>query len=160
MDMLVKLYDLPDCPVLDARLANEGLVARRAMAHERRKVVSWVTKHFGSTASGWADECAVAFARSPVSCRIAVWQQQIVGFACYEVAARGIFGPIGIRGDHRARGIGGLLLISALHDMRQLGYAYAVIGHVGAPEFFAKTVAAEEITNSTPGMYPSDSAIR
>ena len=160
MDMLVKLYDLPDDSALTARLVQQGIVVRRAMAHEKHKVVAWVMEQFGTSASGWADECEVAFARAPVSCLIAVRQQRIVGFACYEVAARGMFGPIGVKDDCRVRGIGGMLLISALRNMQQLGYAYAVIGHVGAPEFFAKTVAAEEIAGSTPGMYPSDSAIR
>lgn len=159
MDMLVKLYDLPDDAARTARLEQDGIVIRRAMAHEKHKVVAWVAEHFGSTASGWASECEVAFARSPVSCRVAIRQGRVVGFACYEVAARGVFGPIGVKDDCRVRGIGGLLLISALRDMQQLGYAYAVVGHVGAPEFFAKTVGAEEIADSTPGMYRSDSVI-
>ena len=159
MDMLVRLYDLPDGSARTTRLMQQGIAVRRAMVHERRKVVAWVADQFGPSASGWADECEVAFARSPVSCLIAVQQGRIVGFACYEVAARGIFGPIGVKEDCRVRGIGGALLISALRDMYQLGYAYAVIGHVGAPEFFARAVAAEEIAGSTPGMYPSDSSI-
>lgn len=160
MDMLVKLYDLPDERAMTARLTQQGIVVRRAMVHEKHKVVAWVSGQFGASASGWADECEVAFARSPVTCLIAVRQQRIVGFACYEVAARGMFGPIGVKDDCRVRGIGSVLLISALRNMHQFGYAYAVIGHVGAPEFFAKTVAAKEIAGSTPGMYPSGSAIR
>ena len=160
MDMLVKLYDLPDNSAQTARLGQQGIVVRRAMVHEKHKVLAWVTEQFGDSASGWADECEVAFARSPVCCLIAVQQQRIVGFACYEVAARGMFGPIGVKEGCRVRGIGGMLLISALRNMHQLGYAYAVIGRVGAPEFFAKTVAAEAIAGSTPGVYPSDSAIR
>ena len=160
MDMLVKLYDLPDDSASTTRLTRQGIAVRRAMAYERRKVVAWVADQFGPSASGWADECESAFARSPVSCLIAVQHQQIVGFACYEVTARGIFGPIGVKDDCRVRGIGSALLISALRNMHQLGYAYAVIGHVGVPEFFAKTVGAEAIADSTPGMYPSDSAVR
>ena len=159
MDMLVRLYDLPNDSARTARLEQDGIVVRRAMAHEKHKVVAWVAEQFGAAASGWASECEVAFSRSPVSCMVAVQKGGIVGFACYEVAARGIFGPIGVKDDSRVRGIGGLLLISALRDMHHIGYAYAVVGHVGAPEFFAKTVGAESIAGSTPGMYPSDSVI-
>ena len=160
MDMLVKLYDLPDDSAWITRLTRQGIAVRRAMAYERCKVVAWVADQFGPSASGWVDECEAAFARLPVSCLIAVQHQRIVGFACYEVTARGMFGPIGVEGGCRVRGIGSALLISALRDMHQLGYAYAIIGHAGVPEFFAKTVGAEEIAGSTPGMYPSDSAIR
>jgi hypothetical protein len=37
--------------------------------------------------------------------------------------------------------------------MRTMGYAYAVAGAVGAPEFFRRVAGATEIEGSTPGIY-------
>ncbi len=37
--------------------------------------------------------------------------------------------------------------------MRSVGYAYAVAGAVGAPEFFRRVAGATEIEGSTPGVY-------
>ena len=158
MDMLVRLYDLPDASVATAELADGGVIVRRAMAHERGETLSWVSDRFD--ARGWPAEVAVAFSRQPVACWIAVCEYRPVGFACTEVTARGMLGPIGVDPDCRGRGIGRLLLLRALTDQRALGYAYSVIGQVGAAEFFTRVVDARPIPGSTPGPYPSDSALR
>jgi hypothetical protein len=50
-------------------------------------------------------------------------------------------------------GVGKALLVSALEQMRALGYGYAVIGGVGPQEFYAKCVGATVIENSSPGIY-------
>jgi len=156
MDMLVKLYTLPDRYGLSHRLAQEGIVVRRAMAYEKESVVTWVSQQFGATARGWKSECDISFSRSPVACQIAIRGNQLLGFACHDVTAKNFFGPIGVARENRSGGLGSLLLLSALESMRKQGYAYAVIGHVGASEFFEKTVGAIEIPGSTPGIYPPD----
>lgn len=154
MDMLVPLYALPDASVEIAELAARGVVVRRAMAHERDRVVHWVSEHFD--AAGWPAECSIAFARQPLACWVAVHDRQLLGFVCTEVAARGMLGPIGVDGAYRGQGIGRLLLLHALGDQRALGYAYSVIGQVGAADFFARAVNAQVIADSTPGAYVSD----
>lgn len=159
MDMLVKLYDLPDAAQAEAGLAQRGIVVRRAMAHERERVVDWVRKVFADSARGWPAECEIAFSRMPVACQIAVAPGGVAGFACTEVTARGFLGPIGVAADSRARGVGRVLLLSALNDLRARGYAYGVIGQVGAADFFLKTVGALEIPGSSPGPYPPAPAI-
>jgi GNAT superfamily N-acetyltransferase len=158
MDMLVRLYDLPDASAATVELAGGGVIVRRAMAHERDDTLSWVGDRF--EARGWPAEAAVAFSRQPPACWIAVCEHRPVGFACIEVTARGMLGPIGVDPDYRDRGIGRLLLLRALADQRALGYAYSVIGQVGAAEFFTRVVDARPIAGSTPGPYPSDSALR
>lgn len=52
-----------------------------------------------------------------------------------------------------AGGIGAALLLACLRDMRSLGHIYAVVGAVGAPEFFRRVAGATEIEGSTPGLY-------
>ena len=53
----------------------------------------------------------------------------------------------------RKQGIGGALLLTALHDMAAQGYAYAIIGRPDSAEFYLKHVGAIEIPDSDPGFY-------
>lgn len=149
-DMLVKLYALPPLEPALARQKADGVEIRRAIAAEKRVVINWVRQTFEPA---WADETEVAFCRQPVSCFIAVENGQIVGFACHDATCRNFFGPTGVSQLHRGRKIGQALLLACLHAMAAQGYAYAIIGGVGPVDFYAKTVGAVEIPDSTPGIY-------
>ena len=118
MDMLVRLYDLPDIEEDLRRLERE-----------------------------------VAFGRQPISCYIATREKKILGFACYDVTARGFLGPMGVAEEVRRSGLGTVLLVSALKGLRELGYAYGVIGGVGPADFYARAVGAMPIEGSSPGIY-------
>ncbi len=159
-DMLVKLYTLPDLAACLTQLRTQNIEVRRARAWEKRIVSSWVREQFKET---WAVACEVALEQRPVSCYIAVEQQGspavgndpklwptdlLVGFACYDVAGKGVFGPTGVREDRRGGGIGRGLLLATLHAMLAEGYAYAIIGEVGPADFYNKTVGATLIEGS------------
>lgn len=149
-DMLVKLYAMPPAsPCLDM-LKEAGIVVRTARAYEKRLVIEWVRHTFGD---GWADECDVAFSNHPISCLLALENGVIVGFACYESTCKNFFGPLGIAEHVRGQGIGTALLLVGLHAMAAQGYAYAIVGDAGAPDFYAKTVGAVPIEGSVPGIY-------
>ena len=154
MDMLVKLYGLPEAAQLQRKLDLNGTMVRRAMAYEKAAVVDWVEQSFGSCAPGWKSECDVAFSRTPIACYIAVCNAAIVGFACHDCTSQNFLGPIGVAESNRGTGIGKLLLVTALHAMHAQGYGYAIIGQAGATDFFSKTVGAIEILGSQPGIYP------
>ena len=147
-DILVRLYDLP--PLDLAPLAAVGVSVRRPLAPERHLVGAWVLREFEP---GWASETEVAFAARPPSCYIAVEGQDIVGFACYDVTARGVFGPTGVAAGARGRGIGAALLLASLAAMREAGYAYAVIGAAGPVDFYRRLVGGIVIPDSWPGLY-------
>ena len=149
-DMLVKLYDLPEVASLVKRLKDQGIVIRKAMPYEKHQVVKWVRNSFGE---GWASECDVAFSNHPVSCFIATEAGEITGFACYDSTCNNFFGPTGVAEIKQGLGIGKALLLSCLHAMAANGYAYAIIGGVGAGDFYAKTVGATTIEASSPGIY-------
>ena len=51
------------------------------------------------------------------------------------------------------KGIGKVLLLKSLYAMREQGYGYAIIGGVGPAEYYARTVNAELIKGSNPGIY-------
>ena len=53
MDMLVKLYDLPESRTLRERLAKAGISVRRALAPEKHKVTAWIRDNFSE---GWVSE--------------------------------------------------------------------------------------------------------
>jgi predicted N-acetyltransferase YhbS len=84
-------------------------------------------------------------------CFIATDNGKIVGFACFDASAKGIFGPLGVDSNRRKENIGKALLIRTLEAMREYGYAYAIIGWVSEAEmFYRKTVGAEFIKDGNP----------
>jgi len=151
-DLLVRLYELPPLDPALETLSAAGIVVRRAAAAERSAVVEWARTH-GSP--GWADECQAAFARLPLACFVAVENDELVGFACYEATCRNFFGPELVHPDRRGRGVGRALLLAALHAMRAEGYAYAIIGWASSIAFYRQAVGAVVIEGSEPGVYPA-----
>ncbi|MFB9263862.1 GNAT family N-acetyltransferase [Bradyrhizobium erythrophlei] len=150
MDMLVKLYALPDSRPAYDRLLRAGIVMRRALAPEKPKVIAWVRETFSEA---WASETEVAFSRQPVSCFIAIQQKNTVGFACHDATCRNFFGPTGVAPTAQQNGIGKALLFACLEDMNHQGFGYAIIGGVGPAEFYSKAVGAVAIEGSAPGIY-------
>ena len=150
IDMLVRLYDLPDAAELYREVAATGVTLRRARAFEKHTVAAFAKEHFSAK---WVSEIEVALSRQPVACFVATRDQQILGFACFDVTQRGFFGPTGVAESARSLGLGKALLFKALDALRELGYAYAIIGGVGPKEFYAKACGAVEIAGSDPGVY-------
>jgi len=149
MDMLIRLHDT----ALGARPATAAHVAlRKPLGTEHDLVVAWVAQHFGA---GWASEARAALINRPITLYIATQGEPaaMLGFCAYDATARGFVGPIGVTERARGSGVGAALLWACLHDMRTMGYAYAVAGAVGAPEFFRRVAGATEIEGSTPGIY-------
>jgi predicted N-acetyltransferase YhbS len=79
--------------------------------------------------------------------------KQILGFACFDTTQRGFFGPTAVAEEARGLGLGKALLMKALEALREIGYAYAIIGGVGPREFYEKACGAIEIPGSDPGTY-------
>ncbi len=149
-DMLVKLYDLQvDWPLVE-RLQQAGIILRKPLGSETDLITDWVKTQFSL---GWASETAKAIANQPASCLIAVQAKQLLGFACYDAAALGMFGPMGIAPAHQGKSLGKALLQISLFDMKSKGYAYAIVGWVGPAEFYAKAAGAVAIPDSSPGLW-------
>jgi predicted N-acetyltransferase YhbS len=145
MDLLIKLWALP---TLQAH-ARVGVI-RKPLGSEYATVNSWIEHRFSR---GWASEASAALSNRPTTLFIAQQANEIEGFCCYDATARGFVGPIGVLESARGKGIGAALLLACLHDMRTMGYGYAIAGWVGEPEFFKKVAGAIEIPDSTPGIY-------
>lgn len=163
-DMLVKLYTLPELAPVLTDLRTRGVLIRKANATERYVVADWVRQHF---AESWALAADIATGFQSGNCYIAVEpdaahtptdaydlpSETMLGFACFDVDVKGMFGPIGVREDQRNRGIGKGLLLACLHAMAADKYAYAIIGWVGPVEFYVDAVGATMIEDSEPGIF-------
>ena len=148
-DMLVKLYDLPNnCEELQE--LSKRISFRRPLAAEKSIVNNWVKSEFGD---GWESEVDVSFSRKPITTFIAIQNDQILGFATYDAAYLNFLGPMGVKKSNRKKGLGKALLFLALNSMKEMGYAYAIIGGVGPAEFYEKTFDAKVIDGSDPGIY-------
>lgn len=150
VDMLVRLYELPDAASLRAGLAEQGITIRPCRPYEAHIVAAWVEEHFSHR---WVSELHIAMSHQPIGCFIATRNRQVLGFVCVDTTARGFVGPMGVQENARNSGLGKALLLTALEQMHHLGYAYAVIGGVGPCEFYRRTVDAIEIPGSDPGIY-------
>ena len=149
-DMLVRLYDLPDGGRYLQQAAREGFLLRRAEVWDRERLRRFVAQEFSEL---WAAETDQAFNRSPITVYIAQREAEIAGFAAYECTRRGFFGPTGVRKELRGKGLGAALLFRCLESMREMGYAYAIIGGVGPASFYEKVCRAFVIPGSEVGIY-------
>jgi len=150
--MLVRLYDLPDASLYYRRAEEAGVAVRRADPWDHARYRRFVEGTFGEL---WAVEADLAYRQSPITAFVAEREGRIVGFAAYECTRRGYFGPTGVQPDERGRGIGGALLFRSLESMREMGYAYAIIGGVGPREYYEKVCGAFVIPGSEVGVYGS-----
>ena len=149
-DMLVNLLRLPPAEPALAELRAAGVVVRRARPWELTPLREFVGEHFGRA---WADEVSVGLVNQPVTVFVALREGRLVGFAAYECTRKNFFGPTGVLESERGRGVGRALLLAALRGLRELGYAYAVVGGVGPAEFYERAVGARLIPDSSPGVY-------
>ena len=165
-DMLVKLYNVAPDSVLISRLEAQQITIKRALAPDAQRIIRFIETNTEThwpqeSKESWMGECAAALANHPPTCYLAVQQRTIVGFACYNATAKGYFGPTGVLREAQGKGVGKALLLASLLAMWDEGYGYAIIGWPArsAMGFYEKTVQAEIIVDSSPGIYrrPIDS---
>ncbi len=151
-DMIVNLYSTKLFNMEKDELLKQGIKIKRALAPDKSKVVA-----FSKTCANedYSDEVEVAFSNNPITCYIATKGKKILGFACFEVTAKDFFGPMAVLEEERRKGIGKRLLLESLYSMKELGYAYAIIGWPtkSAISFYEKCVGAEMIDEGSLGVY-------
>lgn len=150
VDMLVRLYALPEGASLRRKLEEKGVLIRTCRPYEMHAVQEWIARTFSTR---WVSEFTAAMSHQPVGCIIATRNREVLGFACFDATMRGFIGPMGVDPSLRMGGVGKALLVTALEQMKALGYGYAVIGGTGPQEFYSRTVGATVIEGSDPGIY-------
>ena len=151
-DMLVKLYNIPNSHDIEKKLLKNGIRVKKALAPDRSKIIAFSRI---CAKDDYSDEVRAAFSNNPVTCYIATRERELIGFACYEATARNFFGPMAVLESERKKGVGKALLLKALESMRELGYAYAIIGWPAnsAVSFYKKCAGAIMIDEKSSGVY-------
>lgn len=152
-DMLVKLYEIEEKRELFTRLLEKGIKIKRAMGLDASLVYRFIRENGFSPR--WEDECRVAFCSQPSSCYIAVKENKIIGFCCYDATCRDFLDPLGVKNSERSQGIGEALLRKCMLSMREEGYGYGIIGWASpkAAPMYQKKFHAMWIPDSFPGIY-------
>lgn len=116
--------------------------AKRTTRDEADRVLGFIEREFGRI---WRFEAAKAFAREQPPLFHTEDAGEITGFAAHDVNNRGLgfFGPTGVAGSQRGRGLGRSLLLASLADLRALGYGSAVIPWTDALAFYEKSCGAK-----------------
>ncbi|MCC5919617.1 MAG: GNAT family N-acetyltransferase [Cyclobacteriaceae bacterium] len=151
-DMIVNLEQIKWDFSEEEKLQSLGIIVRKPIAPELDQVSRWIANHFSAY---WSCEAQVAFSKAPVGMWVAqrAVENELVGFACFDCTARGFFGPTGVSESARGKGIGKALLLRSLFSLKELGYAYAIIGGVGPFAYYEKVVGAQIIAGSERNIY-------
>lgn len=118
----------------EKKLEKEGIICRRAGTEDKDAVLKWVEKNF----TAWIHEVSNSFHNSPVTLFICEVKGELKAFSAHEANNRGTgwFGPMGTDPSLRGKGIGGILLLKCLEDLKNMGYVKAIIPWVGPIPFY------------------------
>jgi GNAT superfamily N-acetyltransferase len=115
----------------------------RASTEDRDRVGQLLKQHWPA----WQGEIDVALANRPVSLHVAQPDSKtdLVAFAAYDANNRGTgwFGPMGTAPEWEGHGLGRILLLRCLEDIRQQGHPKAIIPWVGPVGFYHAAVGAQ-----------------
>lgn len=126
---------------LESKLAKQGFTIRRLEREDEQTFYEWM---LGAWSQNWTTEACNSLKNAPVTTFIALdSRDNIRGFATYDVTLfRGGFGPTGVEESLRGLGIGKVLFLRCLQDMKTLGYPRCEIAWVGPISFYAHTAGA------------------
>ncbi len=140
-NMIADLCDIePDEKTEDQLLKKYSIMVRRASRHDREAVMEFITREF----HGWEGEVSTALENDPPTIFIAELNGRVVGFSAHESnnLGTGWFGPMGTLKSMRGKGIGRVLLLRSLEDLKRLGFKQAIIPWVGPIGFYHKNCGA------------------
>lgn len=125
----------------EERLAREGICLRRATADDAQALDAFFSRDFGAF---WRFEAELALRNTPATLHLAFRDGQVLGFAAHSTQNRewGFFGPMGTTPTARGLGIGRVLLLRCLEDLRRAGHSTAIIPWVGPIRFYARACGA------------------
>jgi N-acetylglutamate synthase-like GNAT family acetyltransferase len=125
----------------EQKLLSEGIVIKRAEDKDRSSLMELIEKYF----NGWKGEIESSYKNIPVAIYIAVMSGNVIGFSAYEGNNKGTgwFGPMGTNPDYRGKGAGSVLFKKCLQELKDLGFAKAVIPWVGPIPFYMKHANAK-----------------
>lgn len=134
-NLLAPLDEPFDVAEDERRLAAAGYEIRRASADEDSRLVAYFGEHFGPD---WLLEARLAMANDPPALHLALRGGAVIAFSAHSSQNRewGFFGPMGTAPECRGTGIGRVLLLRCLNDLRAAGHRTSVIPWVGPIAFY------------------------
>lgn len=125
----------------EERLAERGIIVRRAAPDDTALIEEFFGKYFGE---GWLAEVRQAMKRTPPCVHLAVRDGRIIAFSAHSTMNHewGNFGPMGTADEARGQGLGQVLLHRCMADLKAAGHATAVIPWIGPYGFYCEFVNA------------------
>ncbi len=129
-----------DTSARENKLRKIGIEVRRATPEDRDNVQDFVREKFIQ----WVPEVDATFENRPVSLHIALVDNRVVAFSAYDANNRGTgwFGPMGTDPSLRGKGVGAVLYLRCLRDLKNQGHKKAIIPWVGPIAFYFRTSGA------------------
>jgi predicted N-acetyltransferase YhbS len=125
---------------IEEQLRAKGIEIRRAIMGDREDLMRLLERHW----QAWIPEVDRTLLNYPISLHVAVQQNRIIGFSAYDGNNfnTGWFGPMGTDPALQGRGVGGVLLLRCLQDIKNQGHRFAVIPWVGPYRFYSHYAGA------------------
>jgi len=127
--------------MMEEQLRTKGIEIRRAIMGDREDLMRLLERHW----KAWIPEVERTLLNYPVTLHIAVQQNRVVGFSAYDGnnLNTGWFGPMGTDPAMQGKGVGGVLLLRCLQDIKAQGHRFAVIPWVGPYRFYSNYAGAK-----------------
>ncbi|MDZ7363082.1 MAG: GNAT family N-acetyltransferase [candidate division KSB1 bacterium] len=125
---------------IEEHLRAKGIEIRRAIMGDREDLMRLLERHWPA----WIPEVDRTLLNYPISLHVAVQQNRLIGFSAYDGNNfnTGWFGPMGTDPALQGRGVGGVLLLRCLQDIKNQGHRFAVIPWVGPYRFYSHYAGA------------------
>lgn len=122
-------------------LARRGIEIRRAAPGDGPLLDAFFSRAFGAD---WRFEAQLALDQRPATLHLALRDGRVLAFAAHSTQNRalGFFGPMGTLPAARGLGLGRVLLLRCLNDLRAAGHRVALIPWVGPIGFYARACGA------------------
>ncbi|MEO0557686.1 MAG: GNAT family N-acetyltransferase, partial [Bacteroidota bacterium] len=135
VNMDVDLSQSFDTTEAERQLEANGVSVRRAGESDQETVRAFLQEHWPA----WIPEIDGTFAQTPVSLHLAFRAGEMLGFSAYDAnnVGTGWFGPMGTAEAARGLGIGGVLCLRCLADMKAQGHTRSTIPWVAPVGFYA-----------------------
>jgi GNAT superfamily N-acetyltransferase len=119
---------------LEEQLRAKGIEVRRAIMGDREDLRRLLERHW----KAWIPEVERTLLNYPVTLHVATQQNRIIAFSAYDGnnLNTGWFGPMGTDPAVQGKGVGGVLFLRCMQDIKAQGHRFSVIPWVAPIGFY------------------------
>ncbi|MCC6485023.1 MAG: GNAT family N-acetyltransferase [Armatimonadetes bacterium] len=126
---------------MEAHLARQGVTCKRLEATDVERLLAFFKRE--ATPAAWQYQVRMAYEHTPPGVFVAVQNDSVIAFSCYDGVRPGWFGPMAAAQKARGSGLGSLVFLKALQAMQEQGYQICHINCVGPLYFYSKVAGAK-----------------